>query len=85
MLKIVLNKNQWKNIGKTVGDAIKLKFGDKLGTEIIAALKECLDDYTDRTEITNCVINKLSIINEPYSEPLKQEIWDFLYHFVIVG
>jgi hypothetical protein len=87
VLKIVLSEEKWKKDGKVIEEAIKLKFGDYFGKRIINALKECLVEhkFNDRTRIANCVISKLVEGNDEASEPLNQEVWDFLYHFVIVG
>lgn len=74
-----------KEVSQKIQDVIKLKFGTEIGGSIITALGECINLHADRTSIVNCVIDKLEDHPTGYSEPLKQEIWDFLYHFVIVG
>lgn len=74
-----------KVVSQKIKDIIELKFGTVIGGSIITALGECINLHADRTSIVNCVIDKLENHPTGYSEPLKQEIWDFLYHFVIVG
>jgi hypothetical protein len=76
-----------KDVSQNARAAIKLKFGETIGADIIAKLEQCISE-PDRTSMANCVIDALDADPNAaanYSDPLKQEIWDFLYHFVIVG
>ena len=67
-------------LNDTVEDLIKSKFGDKPGENIIKAIKQCDGVGKEGIELVDCVLKQLK-----YSPMVEQEIFDFLYHFVIVG
>jgi len=68
---------------KTVEELIQGKFGTDLGGNIIKAIDKCLSDDSKLKGIPllSSIMEKL----KTYSEVEQQAVWDFLYHFVIVG
>lgn len=78
MLKIPVDLD----LNSSVRDQIIRKFGPTKGEEIARITQNCLDQGGDAAALETCIKNNLPAT---YSASDKQEVWDFLYHFVIVG
>ena len=65
-----------------VKDLIKGKFGNTTGQEIIDAVESCIKAAPKMggIQLIDCAVKKLT-----YSATVKQEVWDYLYQYVIVG
>ena len=77
MFKIAKKTNKTS----TVEDMLKTKFGDVDGTSITTIFDNCMKEGKTGIELQNCVFKELA----EKSDDEKLDIWDFLYHFVIVG
>lgn len=78
MLKIPVNLD----INRSVKDELIRKFGYTKGKEIARITQDCLAQSADASALEACIKNKLPTT---YTTSDKQEVWDFIYHFVIVG
>ena len=68
------------SLEKSVKDAIKQRFG--FDDAQIAAIAECAKEGEENADIEVCVKN---LLPKSMDSKMKQEVWDFLFHFVIVG
>ena len=78
MLKIPVEFDLYR----TVKDQLIRKFGYTKGKEIARITQDCLAQSGDEAALETCIKNSLP---STYSSSDKQEVWDFLYHYVIVG
>jgi hypothetical protein len=70
------------DLNRSVKDSLIRKFGYTKGKEIARITQDCLAQVDDVAALETCVKSNLPV---SYSTAEKDEVWDFLYHFVIVG
>ncbi len=70
------------DLNSSVKDALIRKFGYTKGKEIARITQDCLAQVADAAALETCVKSNLPTT---YSAAEKNAVWDFLFHFVIVG